>query len=52
MYTGPQVGEGNRSLAYALVFQSEEKTLTDAEIDDFLQRICNKMAELGFTIRS
>lgn len=52
IYTGPQIGEGNRSLAYALVFQSEEKTLTDAEIDSFLQNIYTKMSELGFSIRS
>lgn len=52
MYTGPQIGEENRSLAYALIFQSEERTLTDAEIESFLQNITAKMATLGFSIRS
>ena len=31
IYTGPQVGEGKKSLAYALRFQAPDRTLTDAE---------------------
>ncbi|MFC7619055.1 phenylalanine--tRNA ligase subunit beta [Microlunatus sp. GCM10028923] len=30
-YTGPQVGEGKKSLAYALRFRAPDRTLTDAE---------------------
>ena len=32
VFTGPQVGEGNRSLAYTLRFRATDRTLTDAEV--------------------
>ncbi|HEY6813440.1 MAG TPA: phenylalanine--tRNA ligase subunit beta, partial [Propionibacteriaceae bacterium] len=31
VYTGPQVGQGKKSLAYALRFRAPDRTLTDAE---------------------
>ncbi len=31
IYTGPQIGEGKKSLAYALRFRAPDRTLTDAE---------------------
>jgi phenylalanyl-tRNA synthetase beta chain len=31
VYTGPQIGAGKKSLAYALRFRASDKTLTDAE---------------------
>jgi len=31
VYTGPQVGAGKKSLAYALRFRAPDRTLTDAE---------------------
>jgi phenylalanyl-tRNA synthetase beta chain len=31
IYTGPQLGEGKKSLAYALRFRAPDRTLTDAE---------------------
>jgi phenylalanyl-tRNA synthetase beta chain len=33
VYTGPQVGEGRKSLAYALRFRATDRTLTDAEVN-------------------
>ncbi len=32
VYVGPQVGEGRRSLAYALQFRAPDRTLTDVEV--------------------
>ncbi|MCU1593405.1 MAG: phenylalanyl-tRNA synthetase, beta subunit [Frankiales bacterium] len=32
VYTGPQLGEGKRSLAYALRFRAPDRTLTDPEV--------------------
>jgi len=32
VFTGPQVGEGRRSLAYALRFRAPDRTLTDVEV--------------------
>jgi phenylalanyl-tRNA synthetase beta chain len=31
VYVGPQAGEGNKSLAYALRFRAPDRTLTEAE---------------------
>ena len=32
VFTGPQVGEGRRSLAYALRFRAADRTLTDVDV--------------------
>jgi phenylalanyl-tRNA synthetase beta chain len=32
VYTGPQVGEGRRSLAYSLRLRAADRTLTDVEV--------------------
>jgi phenylalanyl-tRNA synthetase beta chain len=42
IYTGPQVGEGKRSLAYRLAFRAPDRTLTD----DDLAKIRAKIARL------
>jgi phenylalanyl-tRNA synthetase beta chain len=39
MYTGEQVPEGSKSLAFALTFQASDRTLTDDEVDGYLSRI-------------
>lgn len=43
VYTGKQVGEGKKSLAFSLTFQSNDKTLTDAEIDPAIEKIVAKL---------
>ncbi|MCY7365218.1 MAG: hypothetical protein LH469_07925, partial [Frankiaceae bacterium] len=32
VFTGPQVGEGKRSLAWALRFRAPDRTLTDTDV--------------------
>lgn len=39
VYTGKQVADGQKSLAFSLLFQSGEKTLTDDEVDQAYQRV-------------
>ena len=39
VYTGKQVKEDKKSLAFSLTFQSNDKTLTDAEIDPAIEKI-------------
>ncbi len=39
VYRGAQVGEGKKSLAFSLRFQSDERTLTDEEITAIFDRI-------------
>lgn len=43
VYTGKQVEEGKKSLAFSLTFQSNDKTLTDAEIDPAIEKIVTKL---------
>ena len=43
VYSGKQVEEGKKSLAFSLTFQSNDKTLTDAEIDPAIEKIVAKL---------
>jgi phenylalanyl-tRNA synthetase beta chain len=53
VYTGPQVGEGKKSLAFALTYQAADRTLTDAEVVQAHQRIVTEVAErLGGSLRA
>jgi len=45
VYRGPQVGEGRKSLAVHLVFQAEDRTLTDADADAARARIVAALAD-------
>ncbi len=51
VYTGAQVGEGRRSLALALTFRSEERTLTDEDVAPARERIIAALGELGGELR-
>ena len=53
VFRGDPVGEGRRSLAFALRFQADDRTLTDAEVAEVRLR-CIKAVEgdLGATLRS
>lgn len=46
-----QGGESRTSYAYRLVFQSYDKTLTDAEINPIMEKINTKIASLGWEVR-
>ena len=43
--------EGKMSLAFRLIFQSFEKTLTEAEANDATQKVSEKLKAQGFEIR-
>ena len=43
VYTGKQVEEGKKSLAFSLTFQSNDKTLTDAEVNTAIEKIVAKL---------
>ena len=43
VYEGPPLPEGKRSLAFAVQFQSPDKTLTDAEVADARRRIVRRL---------
>jgi len=53
VYTGKQVPQDKKSLAYRLTFQSDKHTLTDEEVDKVQQEIIKKLAdELGASLRA
>jgi phenylalanyl-tRNA synthetase beta chain len=51
VYTGAQVGEGRRSLALALTFRVDDRTLTDDDVAPVRERIVAALAELGGELR-
>ncbi|MCE9585452.1 phenylalanine--tRNA ligase subunit beta [Candidatus Nomurabacteria bacterium] len=47
----PEGGDGKISYAFRLIFQSFEKTLTDEEINVYMQKINEKLVSAGFELR-
>ncbi len=53
IYRGEQLPAGKKSLAYALVFQAPDKTLTDNDANKLRDKIVQRLAyELGAELRS
>jgi phenylalanyl-tRNA synthetase beta chain len=53
VYRGEQLGEGKKSLAYSLVYQHPEKTLTDNEVAAIRDKIVKRLEkELAAKLRS
>ncbi len=52
VYQGKQIPEGKKSLAFALRYQSLERTLTDEEVDKVQQKILTRLErEVGAVLR-
>ncbi|MHB8105530.1 MAG: phenylalanine--tRNA ligase subunit beta [Dehalococcoidales bacterium] len=52
VYAGKQVAAGKKSLAYRLVYQSPDQTLTDETVNKVQERVLARLAkELGATLR-
>src|SRR5262249_31678993 len=45
VYRGQQVGEGRKSLAFSVVFQSPERTLSDEDAAELRRRIADALRE-------
>ncbi|HEX76410.1 MAG TPA: phenylalanine--tRNA ligase subunit beta [Dehalococcoidia bacterium] len=53
VYSGEQVPEGKKSLAFRITYQSATHTLTDEEVDEVQQQILDRLSrELGATLRA
>jgi phenylalanyl-tRNA synthetase beta chain len=53
VYRGEQIGAGKKSLAYALTFQAEDRTLRDKDADKVRERIVRTLErKLGAKLRS
>jgi phenylalanyl-tRNA synthetase beta chain len=52
VYTGEQVGAGRKSLAYSLLYQADDRTLTDAEVNAMHREVVERLREeLGAEVR-
>ncbi len=52
VYIGEQVPKGKKSLAFRIIYQSPERTLTDDEVKKVQQQILDRLSkELGATLR-
>jgi len=52
LYTGEQVGGGRKSLAYSLLYQAEDRTLTDQEVNTVHRRVVEQLRQsLGAEVR-
>jgi phenylalanyl-tRNA synthetase beta chain len=52
VYEGAQVGPGRKSLAYGLLYQADDRTLTDAEVSAVHAEVVERLkAELGAEVR-
>jgi phenylalanyl-tRNA synthetase beta chain len=51
VYSGPQVGEGRRSLALSLSFRAADRTLTDEDVAPLREQVVAALAEIGGELR-
>ena len=51
IYEGEQVGEGKKSVAFALTFRAKDRTLADTEINEIMEKILAELTKLGANLR-
>ncbi|MPN11734.1 Phenylalanine--tRNA ligase beta subunit [bioreactor metagenome] len=53
IYRGSQIEEGYKSMAYSIVYRSDEKTLTEEDITKVHNKILNSLTnQVGAVLRS
>jgi phenylalanyl-tRNA synthetase beta chain len=52
VYQGKQIPEGYRSMAYTLIWQAQDRTLTDKEVNVKQEQIIQELEALGVKIRA
>ena len=52
MFTGDQVGEGMKSLAYAVTFRAVDRTLGSEDNETIRKAVIDRAAELGAQLRA
>ncbi len=51
IYEGEQVGADKKSVAFSLVFRANDRTLSDTEINEVMDKILAELAGLGAVLR-
>ena len=52
VYQGKQIGENKKSVAYALILRAQDKTLTDEECDNAVNKALKALQTAGVELRS
>lgn len=52
VYTGEQVPEGKKSVAYNIVMRSPDSTLSDEQLDAAMKRVVKSLAKMGIELRA
>lgn len=51
IYEGEQIDAGFKSVAYSIIFRSNEKTLEDSDVNGFMKKILNGLEGMGIELR-
>ncbi len=51
LYEGSQIKEGFKSVAYSIVFRAKDKTLSDTEVTEAMDRILKALEGMGIELR-
>ena len=51
IYEGSQIKEGYKSIAYSIVFRAKDKTLSDMEVTEAMERILKALEAMGIELR-
>ena len=52
VYSGSQIPEGKKSVAFNIIFRADDRTLTDEECDNAVKKIMKALAASGAELRS
>ncbi|MBQ4521543.1 MAG: phenylalanine--tRNA ligase subunit beta [Lachnospiraceae bacterium] len=52
VYEGTQIQEGYKSVAYALTFRAKDRSLTDADVNEVLDKILKELTKLDINLRA
>jgi len=52
VYEGKNIPEGKRSIAYSLSFGTNERTLTDEEINNIMSKVIDNLQKMGAELRA
>ncbi len=51
VYEGEQIEAGKKSVAYTMTFRAKDRTLEAGEVDKIIEKLINKLSELGIELR-
>ena len=51
LYQGDQIEKGFKSMAYTLAFRASDRTMTDEEVSEKLDKVLEKLGKKGITLR-